>query len=462
MDYGQGMEQKARQTLAMTPAQLQKLEILAMGNQELMQFLEDEQMENPMLDYETCSAAGEEYVVLGEWFRKNDYAEPDDRAVVNEDMSYQEVPEKEDVSLREYLKSQIRHCPASKEHKKIREREHERELEAVMNRLLEYIDENTGYFTEPKEYLGCIMKCPLETFEEALFIIRGMEPAGIGAFSLSDCLELQLERAGIKDDLLIEIIDNFLGEVALGNINHISRKLKVSTGKVKQCIRMIKSLNPRPAKGFGTDDTVYVIPDIRAVKDKNGWEVTIRNSGTSHIRLNSMYMQMAQNAAEPDIQLYFQEKITRAKNIIRAIEQRENTIRQVIQCVLKYQEGYALGFTRRTQLTMKQVAEELEIHPSTVTRAVKDKYIELPSGVFAVKDLFQASHQAEGEKGEPEQEKMILLINKLIETEDKKKPLSDKNISEKLQSRGITIARRTVAKYRELAGIEKASERKLK
>lgn len=474
MDYGQGIEQKIRQTLAMTPVQLQNLEILAMGNQELMQFLEDEQMENPMLDYETCSAAGDEYIVLGEWFRKNDYTEHDDRSAVNEDMSLREVAGKETFSLREYLKSQIPHTSSSEKFEKGYGKEHnpeqKRKEEAVVNSLLEYIDERTGYFGEPEEYLKCIMKCPKDTFDKALSMIRKMEPAGIGAFGLSDCLKLQLERTGIEDDLLIKIIDSFLEDVASGNIKHISRNLKVPTEKVKRCIRIIKNLNPRPAKGFGTDDTVYVIPDMKAVKDKNGWEVTIRNSKTSHIRLNSMYMQIAQNSSEPDLRTYFEEKITRAKNIIKAIEQRDATIRQVVLCVLKYQEGYAIGLTKRSQLTMKQVAEELDIHPSTVTRAVKDKYIELPSGVFALKDLFQASREAswqtgwmtETEKGEPEQEKMIHMIQKLVDDEDKNRPLSDQKISEELESRGIIIARRTVAKYREIAGIGNASERKVK
>lgn len=450
MEVGQGLEQRQRQTLAMTPAQLQKLEILAMGNQELMRFLEDEQMENPMLDYESYGAAGDEYVVLGEWFRRNDYSDKDDKAVTNEEMECREVAVREQITLKDYLKSQI--GQASLDH----------ELQRCVEQLLDYIDESTGYFDEPKEYLQCILKCDEQVFKQALSVIRDMEPAGAGAFNLSDCLKIQLRREQIADPLLEVIIDEYLEDVAAGNINRISRSLKVSTEKVKRCVRIIKNMNPRPAKGFGTDDTVYIIPDITAFRDKNGWEVTIRNSGTSRIRLNSMYMQMALHADEPELKNYFEEKITRAKNIIKAIEQRESTIRQVALCALKYQEGFALGIGRRNQLTMKQVADELSVHPSTVSRAVKEKYIELPSGVYAFRDLFQASQETEQDTGGSEQEKVISAIIRMVEVEDKRTPMSDQKIAGELENEGIFVARRTIAKYRELAGIRKASERKEK
>lgn len=448
MEFGQILEQKQQQNLAMTPAQIQKLEILALSNQELIQFLEDEQLENPMLEYESPSASGVDYAVLGEWFRKNDYTSSNDRSVSDEEDVFMEVPEYVQRSFREHLSSQIKSGSVSTA------------LQDVVELLLGYIDENTGFFEEPLEYLQQIAQCGKCEFEEAIAIIRGMEPAGAGAFDLSDCLKLQLWRSGIQDSVLENIIEYYLEDIASGKISHISRSLQISTDKVKYYIRIIKSLNPKPSKGFGLDETVYIIPDIKAVREDGGWEVTLKNSGTDHIRLNGMYMQIAKNATEPELQDYFSEKIKRAKDIMKAIEQRESTIKQVVLFALTHQEGFVQGISKRQRLSMKQAADELNIHPSTVTRAVRDKYIELPTGVCALKELFQAAKTIQDNTDECQQEKMILRIQNTVTQEDKRKPLSDQKISEILEQDGYIAARRTVTKYRELAGIPRAAERR--
>lgn len=445
------IQQKLHLSQTLTPLQMQRLKVLAMNSQELMLFLEEEQLENPILELNSPSAAGDEYVALGEWFRNTDYTDRDDWNVANEEGYFQEVPAKAEIFLSDYLQSQVQHRKISKD------------LLLLVENLIPYIDETTAYFSESREYLRTVLHCSETKLEEAISLIRGMDPPGIGAFSLADCLKLQLQRRNEFDETLGQILEHHLENLASGNLSHITRDLHISTAKVKHYLRIIRTLNPRPASIFGKAEPEYVIPDIKAAKENGHWEISIRDNGKDRIHLSSMYIRLAETANDPELEHYFKEKIDRAANIIHAIEQRESTIRGIAGFALTHQEDFALGKGPRQPLTMQRAAESLGLHPSTVSRAVQGKYIELPSCVCAFRDLFPVAEEkpvSDSKAVESEQEQIISLIEELIGREDKRRPLSDQKISDILSQKGISAARRTVSKYREIAGIAKASDRK--
>ena len=255
MEFGQEYMQGYRQEQTLSPAQMENLEILAMNSQELTDFLVNEQMENPMLELDVSAGSHSDGLVLGEWVNYRDGLEKEDRAVRNEDGYFREIPAQEECTLHEYLIQQIP-SEADKRQKDLTEK------------MIGLLDEGTGYFTVDKTDL---LRAAGDGAEKAIETIRGMEPSGVGAFGLEDCLKLQLHRKDVHDELLDQIIDHYLEEVAEGRFSTISRALGISTEKTRHYVRLIREQNPRPAKFFGSDLPVYIIPDIKAVKEE-GWE----------------------------------------------------------------------------------------------------------------------------------------------------------------------------------------------
>lgn len=446
MELGQGMEQKNIQTLRLSPLQIQNLSVLEMNGQELSIFIENERMENPMLELEDGSSRQSEEAI--ERMQNNEYEEEDYpiQEEKRENSPYSSISVQNNESLTDYLKSQI----YSKDRKK--------EYCQLLETLIECIDKETGFFSEPINILKKIPGYGEDEIIQAIDTIREMEPVGVGAFDLSDCLLIQVQRQKIEDPLLERIIHSYMKEIAEGKISTISRALHISTEKVRYYIRYIQTLNPRPSKGFGESETIYIIPDIKAVWNHGKWEITICGNTSKDIHLNQLYMNLAKNAKDEEIKIYLEEKIKRAKQMIKAVEQREETLKKVVLYVLIHQERFLIDRGPKQILTMKQIAKELGMHPSTVTRAVKGKYIETPRGVISLKALFPLSKE---KRETPEKDKMIVDKIKIwISKEDKKAPLSDQRISERLAEEGIQIARRTVTKYREAYGIKKASERR--
>ena len=456
MEFPMKLEHIVKQTVkpgvTLTPAQIQSLQILSMDLTELDQFLETEHMENPMLDLDPVSSFDDGGIALGEYFRQHDYTEENTSAGNWEEHPPLELPASESISLYPFLRSQI-----------------SREVSADTARLIEllitFIDPGTGYFTMSHSELLDELGCPLKDFDRALRTLREMDPPGVGAFSLSDSLKLQLDRQGLLDENLEEILDHYLNELAAGNLSTVSRSLNLSTARVKHYLRVIRGLNPYPAADFGESTPVYVIPDLRAKYISGEWEIEICRSRLDHIRLNTLYMDMAKNAEAKELQEYFKSRINRARSIIRAVTQRESTLIKIARFALGVQSAFALGTGNRCPLSMRSAAEALEISPSTLSRAVNGKYIELPARTCALKDLFPLSAPEDphiSSSPESRQEDAVAAIEEIIREEDPAHPLSDQKIADLLIARGLQTARRTVAKYREIAGIPPASARKVR
>ena len=303
----------------------------------------------------------------------------------------------------------------------------------------------------------------LELVYEAISYLQSLDPAGIGARNLSECLCLQLERQGETDNDAYKIVNEHLEDISKGYFQKIAKALGCDDAKVRRIYEKIKKLNPIPASGFGSEQPFsYIIPDVTIINDDNGLYARYNKDFESKVSINKNYVTLAQSDKEAE--KYIKEKTNQALWVMKALDSRRDTIERIVSCILKTQEDFFTKAGELKPLKLKDIATELNIHESTVSRAVNEKYLECRRGVFPLKYFFSGEIAQVSESGEGtlSAESLRKRIAEIIEGEDKKKPYSDSSIIKILSSDGIMIARRTVAKYRDEMGIPASSMRKIK
>lgn len=290
--------------------------------------------------------------------------------------------------------------------------------------------------------------------------LKELEPVGIFAFSLEECLVLQV--LGMEQEAaLCTIIRNHLQDVADGKVSTISRGLKLSSVEVRKLIHVIRNLNPRPLNGYGGDRAQYVFPDIILSYQDGQWSVSLNDKWAGNISINEFYVHMMETAQDEELKNYFEEKLKRARFIMNAVEQRRRTLEGITEGILKRQAGYFLGKEPLKPMTLEEIAAEREIHKSTVSRAIRDKYILTPAGCLLIRDLFTTGISAGGKTREDVSRNTVKSrLKALVDQEDKKYPCSDEQLAKLLEAEGMAISRRTVAKYRMELGIGGAFSRR--
>lgn len=424
-------ELRLEQQQQLSQQQIQSLQLLAMDNIELEGFLQNEHLENPLLEYSS----------QGTGLRKGEVD-----AFWNRDIRESAA---EENKIKPYLQEQL---PMEKFTKKEWE---------LFEFLIDCLDEH-GFFKGNIDEIAKMNHISCQMVEKCLEELRLLEPVGIFAENLQECLLRQLEVLGISNPELEKIIKEHLEDVAEGKISSISRELKLSTLQVRKYIAMIEHLNPCPMAGFSTGETKYIVPDMIAVQGESGWEILLNDSWMGDYGLNDYYIHMMKETKDAELYEYFQKKLERARFIVNSIEQRRKTLLMIGNTLLEHQKGYFEGKEPLRPMTMTALAKELGINSSTVSRAIKGKYIQSPRGTLELKSLFSAGvHQNGGEKGEAvTADEIKNQIFKLIKAEDKRKPYSDTKLVQLLQQESIQISRRAVAKYREEMGIRGSFERK--
>ncbi|MGU8517971.1 RNA polymerase factor sigma-54 [Clostridium perfringens] len=356
-------------------------------------------------------------------------------------------------SLTDYLESQILELPIDEY------------MRSVCSYMVECLDQK-GYLDIKKEELMNELDCSEETFNRALIVIQNLEPAGIGARDLKECLEIQLERKGEYDPIVKEIIDNHLDDLADNRYQVIAKDLDITPKKAQDYGDLIKTLEPKPSRGFYTGDEVgFIIPDAEIRKIDGEFFILMKDGVLPMLSVNPLYKDILKDSTnDKEATEYVKEKIDKAMFLIKSIEQRKSTLHKVLQKILEKQKDYfEKGEKYLKPMTLKEIAEKLEMHESTISRAIRDKYILTSMGTIKIKDLFVNSISNK-EKSDGEEDVTVINIKKVLEEvikeEDKAKPLSDQAISEILKEKGMAISRRTVAKYREELGIKSSSKRK--
>lgn len=446
MALQQQLEQS--QKLVLTQTMLQSLEILQMSAAELQSYLEEMALSNPLLNVETPPPPNVTAIEV-QWEREMAalsqqpvFSRGDEEAM--DFTAFFSRPK----SFTEYLREQLGQM-----------KELDRE---TMARCLFIVDSlsTTGYMDCPLEELAKDTGQSLFDMEQALFVVQTLDPIGVGARSLSECLLLQLAAGRHFTELNIHQIRFGLPLLAKRDIRGLCTLLHAPAEKVQQAVQIIRSLNPIPSQGFMTEETVGYVQPEAAVRCEGEKLVIDRNDcALPHVRIDPVYGAMIDTEEFEEAREYLQKKQAEAKSLLVNLDGRMRTVSRVIYEVVQAQREYFLHGAALCPLTMQQLADWLELNVSTVSRAIKGKYIQFGSKVFPIRDLLTATLQtANGDSVSVEAAKQ--QIRRFVAAEDPKRPLSDEVLSQALASAGIPISRRTVAKYRSEMGIPTAGIRK--
>lgn len=426
----------------LSQVQMQSLNILSMSMTELEEFLQNEEIENPLVEYSSGRQEGELPVAYREYDRFYN-------GVSRDGDSRGEIYEADDTeqSVENMIMMQL-------PWKTFTEEQHR-----IVKFCIHSLDQN-GYLTVPPSEIADALKAEVSEVEYIVSRLKELEPVGIFASSLEECLVLQV--LGMEQEAaLCTIIRNHLQDVADGKVSTISRRLKLSSVEVRKLIHVIRSLNPRPLNGYGGDRAQYVFPDIILGYQDGQWSVSLNDKWAGNISINEFYVHMMETAQDEELKNYFEEKLKRARFIMNAVEQRRRTLEGITEGILKRQAGYFLGKEPLKPMTLEEIAAEREIHKSTVSRAIRDKYILTPAGCLLIRDLFTTGISSGGKTGEDVSRNTVKSrLKVLVDQEDKKHPCSDEQLAKLLEAEGMAISRRTVAKYRMELGIGGAFSRR--
>ena len=453
---------QVKQTQTLSQRMIQSAEILQMTSQELNTYINELALENPVIDIVEPPTAQEqrESIEQQEWL--NSFNEENyylyQRQNNDDDYDFKSswnINTDDGETLQDYLWSQL-----------ITENFTDQETE-IIKFMLECLD-NKGYLEESIETIASYFGTNAEIVEDLLSGLQALDPAGVCARTLEECLKLQLERRDMLTPVLESIIDNCLEMVAKNQIPAIARKLRLSPTETAGYCQIIKSLNPKPGVSFSSRDQLrYIIPDVTIVKFKDHFDILLNESMYPTIELNSYYRQMNQNPESSELKEYLGNKIRQAEWVKQCVTQRGKTLMQVSRAILEHQEEFfTFGPAHLNPLRLADIAQELDIHESTVSRAVSKKYLQCSWGVYPMNFFFSRSVAVQESRSNESGAQSVTaadikrVLREIIEEENKKKPYSDRLLGEKLAERGISISRRTVAKYREEEGIADASGRK--
>ncbi|NJD57377.1 MAG: RNA polymerase factor sigma-54 [Nitrospirae bacterium] len=471
------LELKLSQKLVLTPQLQMAIKLLQMPQLELSQTLTQELTENPFLE-ETSDAISDEELSFEEkesveqtddprddaeipleglgTFTADDYF--DERSSDGRDLGYFTSGTVTHPSFEQFLSS----APDLYDHLiwQLRLSRDDEDVRRVAELIIGNIDEN-GYLTATKEEIERLSEAPPEIVEEAVILVQGFDPPGIAARDLKECLLLQLRPLNLLDTLPASIISNHLDLLSRKKYQNIARLCNVSMDDVMAAVKIIEDLDPKPARNFSVSSANYISPDVFIVKADSGYQIVLNDEGLPKLRINSYYHRLLtqKNLVSKEERQFLEDKLRSAVWLIKSLDQRNKTIYRVTESILTYQKNFFDGDVSNLKpLNLKDIATELSLHESTISRVTSNKYLACPHGIYSFKYFF--SNAIPSEAGELSSTSVKEMIRKIISEEDPSSPLSDMKIGDIFKNQNITIARRTIAKYREELKIPSQSQRR--
>ena len=466
---------KLTQHLLMTPQLQQAIKLLQLSRLELEEFVANQIVENPVLEDMTSESAeigerveketdadgenpasespgeSQEFEFEGyksstdHFFGERIASRSKGPASSDEGFNYENVLTK-DVTLQEHLLTQVGELDFSASERNVASK--------IVGNLTE-----DGYLDLDIIQLANEEGLDSELIEGVLDTIQRLDPPGIAARTLSECLAIQLREAGLRNGIVERIVLEHLKELETRNYPAISKALGIDIKEVYVNVATIVGLNPTPGRIFGENRSQTIIPDVYVFKIANRWVVSLNEDNLPHLRVNDYYQSFNGSGFKSSDKSYITEKIKSANWLIRSIQQRQRTIRRVAECVVEKQyEFLEYGMRYLKPMVLRDVAEMVEMHESTISRVTSNKYMQTPRGTFELKFFFSSSIKADDE--DVSSSFVKATIKEMIGAENQKKPYSDQKIVSLLQERGVHVARRTVAKYREQLGIQPSSKRR--
>lgn len=463
MRLGYDLTIEQSQRLIMTPELIQAIQILQFNTQELSSYVQEQLLTNPVLE---PSPHGEEARPEGELPRQREEA-PDPLSDYIRERGYDDPGYKQpeysrddkdysfeqfvttDITLPEHLMFQLQFASGNKA------------CRSIGRYIIESLDEN-GYMTSTEEEIAEALGTSPENVRKVLRLVRTFDPVGVGARNLSECLLIQLENRGLLTGELRTIVTRHLGDIANNRLSAISKAVGLPVQRVQELGDIIKTLEPKPGRQFATQsETRYIVPDVIVEKVDGEYIVSMNDNSVPRLMVSSYYQSVLRESKNDEkLHEYLSERLNSALWLINSIEQRKQTILNVVRSIVRFQRDYFdQGDKHLRTLTLKQVAEEVGIHESTVSRSINGKYMQCPRGVQELKFFFSAGvsdWQGEGISSNS----IKTHLREIIDGEDPKSPLSDQDLVAVLKERGIDISRRTVAKYRDEMNILSSSRRR--
>ncbi|MCZ6873036.1 MAG: RNA polymerase factor sigma-54 [bacterium] len=458
---------RTTQRLVMTAMLQQAIKLLPLSRLELIQKIHQEMLENPFLD-DTVEQEENTTEATEEESSHETEEEPRDDSDIDWDAYFQdsdgglaapvdrgrEAPSLEatlrhETSLTEYLIWQLSLT--------VRD-DLDKEIGAY---LLGNFDDD-GYLQCQVDEVAAVFEVGLERVEDVLYTIQAFDPAGVGARDLGECLLIQLRHLGMEDSLAGLIVQNHLPQIEERYFRKIARELNVDVDDVIAAVKVIRELDPKPGSRYTAHRVEYIVLDVVVVKTGEDYQVFLNDDGMPKLRINSLYQNILRrgDAMQGDTKDYLEDKFRSAVWLMKSIEQRRQTLLKVAKSICEFQRGFLdKGMPYLRPLVLKDVAEDIGMHESTVSRVTTNKYIHTPQGVFELKFFFHSGLDSFG--GSAMSSVTVKdIIRKAVLAEDSHRPLTDQQLVGLLEDKGIKIARRTVAKYRQELRIAPANRRK--
>ncbi|OGP34330.1 MAG: RNA polymerase sigma-54 factor [Deltaproteobacteria bacterium GWC2_65_14] len=467
---------KLTQQLVMTPQLQQAIKLLQLSRLELQQAVREELEVNPALE-ETSEGAGEEQADAAPETETAEEAPPPaakDSLIDRIDWNYyfgdgatsggaRGEREREEDDGRPYYENLLTRKPSLSEvfEEQIRLSDASGTTREIAHYLIGNLDEN-GYLKVSAEETAEALGKPLAEVEEAISRIQSLEHSGVGGRDLRECLLIQAREKGEEFSLPVRILTEHFDLFSRGDVAGIARRLKVSREVVKEAFQKLVTLWPKPGRAFSGDDVQYITPDAYVFRVDDRWVITLNEDGQPRLRLSSYYRDLLQSGDKlgKEDREFLKQKVNSALWFIKSIQQRQRTIYKVVESIVKIQDAFLeRGSTHLKPLTLRDVAEDISMHESTVSRVTSGKYLYTPHGIFELKFFFNSGLNREGGREDIASKSVQEKIREILRSEGEK-PYSDQDLVRLLRNQGIRIARRTVTKYRQSMGVLPSSKRK--
>ncbi|GMV51676.1 RNA polymerase factor sigma-54 [Nitrospirales bacterium NOB] len=498
------LDLKLSQKLIMTPQLQQAIKLLQLSRMELQQSLQQHLMENPLLDEvitemeesEEAASPDRDAQEIAGTTSGDSGGEPDDKpAETGENVEEFSASSWEDYFDTDLRRGEAEYSTSSKDEFPSYEQTVAKsasledhlvwqlslsgltDREKAIGRLIIGNLDDDGYLRMTLEELVSGTDYTLAEAESVLKDVQGFDPTGVAARDLSECLLLQLgflgrshmnslgaRPGGLKGAVLEAIVLNHLKDLEKKQYSRIAKALNISMEEVFQATRLIEGLEPKPGRPFSNTQNYAIVPDVFVVKNEGEWQVLLNDDGLPRMRISPYYKQMMASgqSGAAETKAYLDDKLRAAQWVIRSIEQRNKTIVKVVSSIVKFQEGFfEHGIQHLKPLVLKQVAEDIGMHESTISRVTANKYMYCPQGMLELKFFFNAGLQRVDQPSDMLSSVTVReMIRKMVAEEDARKPLKDEEIAARLRTQHVLIARRTVAKYRAEDNIPSATQRK--
>lgn len=406
--------------------QIQSLQILSLSAKSLHELLKKETEENPFVEYSPTSA--------------NSPSTNDPESFLN----FIAAPEQK--SVKQFILEQLNYSSFTKSEW------------ALLSYLAEYVD-TRGYLTISEKELTEKIPLPPNLFNSCLKHLQGLDPAGIGATNLKECLKLQLQRVNKLSILLSTLIDNHLTDIRTKNLSHICSVLKEPKSKIIAAINIIKHLNPAPLQNFFDHEISYIVPDVIINLTNEGYKIILNDTWISSYSMSDYYIRMMKSTTDESVKKYFEKKYTRCRLLFYNIERRRQTLYTLTEAIWSCQKSYLQKQGPLKPMTLSDIALKVGVHPSTISRSIKNKYLQTPYMTVSFKNLFQRPFPKTGKNISKDAVKQALI--QLIQTEPPTTPYSDAELTQLLSVQfKRTFSRRLIQKYRISLHIDNSYTRK--